>query len=351
MSATRSRLSGPSLPSLTTSRRRLLLGGMGAVVLSGLSACGGDDSSSGETDQTAAGWTYTDDRDRTITLDQRPERIVAQVNVAGALWDFGIRPVGVFGPATLPDGSPDPQVGNVDIDQVESLGNVWGEFDVERFASLEPDLLVSIMYVEDTLWYVPDEVVNEVEALTQTAGLRMIGISAPEAIDKVARLAEALGADLSSEENTAARERFEAACDRIRSLAQEKAGLRIMAISGTNDNFYVAYRELHPDLRHLSELGLDIVLAEPPNPEADFFEALSWENANQYEADVIIWDARTGNLTPEELDSIPTWRELPAVQAGQLLPWHASPIYSYLSYAQVLEELADGLSGFRTDIV
>ncbi|MGW4794900.1 hypothetical protein ACWEPC_21060 [Nonomuraea sp. NPDC004297] len=51
---------------------------------------------------------------------------MAQSGAAAALWDFGVRPVGVFGPHKLKDGGRDPEVGEVDIAAVESIGNVWG---------------------------------------------------------------------------------------------------------------------------------------------------------------------------------------------------------------------------------
>src|SRR4051812_42919727 len=42
-------------------------------------------------------WVFTDDRGITVTLPGMPKRIIADVNVAAALWDFGVRPVGLFG--------------------------------------------------------------------------------------------------------------------------------------------------------------------------------------------------------------------------------------------------------------
>ncbi|PRX60792.1 hypothetical protein B0I32_116183 [Nonomuraea fuscirosea] len=47
-----------------------------------------------------------------------------------------MRPVGVFGPHKLKGGGPDPEVGEVGITKVESIGNVWGEFDIEKYEQL-----------------------------------------------------------------------------------------------------------------------------------------------------------------------------------------------------------------------
>ena len=50
------------------------------------------------------GWTYADDAGTTISLPQRPERVVAYLPLAAALWDFGLQPVGYYGVALRPDG-------------------------------------------------------------------------------------------------------------------------------------------------------------------------------------------------------------------------------------------------------
>ena len=42
-------------------------------------------------------WSFTDDKGVTVTLDAMPERLLIDVNAAAPLWDFGIRPVAVFG--------------------------------------------------------------------------------------------------------------------------------------------------------------------------------------------------------------------------------------------------------------
>ena len=93
--------------------RRRFLGGVSAAAVSAmfLAACGGDDdegdggaspsSATGGTSTSAAGgtsaaFTFTDGRGETITLDKKPERIVAYAAPAAALYDLGIKPVGIF---------------------------------------------------------------------------------------------------------------------------------------------------------------------------------------------------------------------------------------------------------------
>lgn len=157
-------------------RRDFLAAGLGLMF--GLTACGGGSGTTPAAPGASAAspgagpWTFTDDRGKKIDLPARPSRIVAQVGAAAALWDFGIRPIGVFGPHKLKDGGKDPQVGEVDITKVESLGNVWDEFNVEKYISLQPELLISGMYDDKALWYVPEKSSATIEQVAPTLGVR-----------------------------------------------------------------------------------------------------------------------------------------------------------------------------------
>src|SRR5690606_16096247 len=183
-------------------------------------------SSAGASDQAAQRWTFTDDRDRRIELDKTPSRVVAQVGAAAALWDFGVRPVGVFGPHKLQDGAKDPQVGNVDITQVTGLGNVWDEFNVEQYIALEPDLLVSSMYENGTLWYVPEKSKDTIEQVAPTVGIMLTGKTATEVIGRYEELARSLGADLAGVPE--AKARMEAATKELAAFKD----LKILMMSG-----------------------------------------------------------------------------------------------------------------------
>ncbi|WP_055617282.1 hypothetical protein [Streptomyces phaeochromogenes] len=47
-----------------------------------------------------------------------------------------------------------------------------------------------------------------------------------------------------------------------------------------------------------------------------------WENADTYEADLILVDNRKGNLQPADLrETKTTWARLPAVRADRTFPW------------------------------
>ncbi|MEU1728718.1 ABC transporter substrate-binding protein [Nonomuraea sp. NPDC005692] len=326
-------------------RRGFLAATAGLAAALTLSACGGGTPAAGGGGATASaapastaaqGWTFTDDRDKKLDLPERPSRVVAQVGAAAALWDFGVRPVAVFGPHKLADGSRDPQVGNVDIAEVEGLGNVWDEFNVEKYISLQPDLLVSSMYVKGDLWYVPAKSKETIEQVAPTAGVMLTGRSATQVIGKYEELARSLGADLQGVPE--AKARMEAA---TRELAAFK-DLKILMMSGGADAMWVVNPPEYPDIVHLTENGLNIVKPAKVD-DGGFFQTLSWENADTYDADVILYDTRTQSLKPEEMLKKPTFAKLPAVKAGQFYPWRAEAPFSYQGYATFLEELVSNL--------
>jgi iron complex transport system substrate-binding protein len=334
-----------SLPVL--SRRGFLAAGLGTALLT-LTACGEGagqspaGAASPSASASAAGpWTFTDDRGKKIELPKRPERIVAQVGAAAVLWDFGVRPIAVFGPHKLKDGSKDPQAGSVDITKVESIGNVWDEFNVEKYISLQPELLVSGMYTGDTLWYVPEKSTATIEQVAPTAGVRLVGKTLPQLIGKYGELAAALGADLNAPEVTAAKAKFEAAA--VALPTPENKVLKIMVMAGGPEAMWIANPADHVDVAYFKELGLDVVVPEKID-EAGFWQTLSWENADTYQADVILVDARTQSMKVEEMMKKPTFARLPAVKAGQVYPWQAEEPYSYQGFASVLEALAADLA-------
>ncbi|WP_246256796.1 ABC transporter substrate-binding protein [Amycolatopsis anabasis] len=323
------------------SRRGFLLGTAGAGALAALTACGYQD------DKAAGGggtWTFTDDRGRKLE-GERPTRIVAQVTAAAALWDFGVRPIGVFGPSKLPDGKPDPQVGAVDLNTVTSLGNVWGEFNYDKYVSLNPQLLISVMYLPDELWYVPKEQAPQIDKVAPSVGLQLKEIAMPDGIAKFAALAKALGADVDAPAVTQAKAAYERANAEFAAAAKKASGLKVLAVSAAKDALWAIYPPALPITNHLTKQGLHLVVPENPD-STGFYEQLSWENAGRYPADVILYDNRFGALTPNDLTGNPTWSQLPAVKAGRLIGWNSETPFSYQRYTELLTTLTTGLTRF-----
>ncbi|MGK5628270.1 ABC transporter substrate-binding protein [Streptomyces sp. URMC 123] len=323
------------------SRRSLLTAG-GALGLTALvTACGGKDSGGdgGGADKGGA-WSFTDDRKKTASLKGRPQRVVAFVGTAAALHDFGVRDriVGVFGPTKRTDGTADPQAGELDVDKLTVLGNAWGEFNIEKYVSLRPELLVTNMFEPNDLWYVPAESKDKILSVAPSVGFTSSRVSLLEPIKRHAELAEALGADLSAKPVADAKARFEAAAETLRKAVKSNP-VKVMAASGSADLFYVSNPELSADLKYFRELGVDLVVPDKLD-EGGYFESLSWENANKYQADLILLDSRTSALQPKDLAAKPAWQELPAVKAGQVTPWMSEPRFSYAGCAPLIEALA-----------
>ncbi|MEU6206220.1 ABC transporter substrate-binding protein [Micromonospora musae] len=324
------------------SRRGLLAGGAAAFGLL-LTGCGDGDSaapSSGD----GGPWTFTDDRGEKVSAENRPARVVAFTGTAAALVDFGLdkQIVGVFGETKRADGTTDPQAGDLNVASVEILGNVWGEFSVEKYAASRPELLVTHMYDPGALWYVPDESKDKILPLAPSVAITTARVPMTKPIERYAQLAESLGADLSAKKVTDAKARFEAAAESVRQAVKANPGIKVMAASGSPDLFYVSNPKVSTDLMYFAELGVDIVVPTKLESGA-YFEALSWENAGKFPADLILLDNRGTALQPKDLAAKPTWAQLPAVKANQVTPWDAVPRFSYAGAAPLLEHLATAI--------
>jgi iron complex transport system substrate-binding protein len=336
----------PKVRTTSLSRRGLLAAG-GAVGLGAvLAACGDSDSKgsgsgSGSSSEKSGPWTFKDDRGLTAKAKSTPKSIVAFTGVAAALHDYGVEVKGVFGPTKTKDGKADVQAGDLDISKVEILGNVWGEFNVEKYAALGPELLVTDMWEEDALWYVPDESKDKILKLAPSVALWAAQTTIPKAIQRHEDLAASLGADVKAAKITAAKDRFEKAAARLRAAAKSKPNIKVMIGSASQDLFYVSLAKTSADTLYFQELGVKFV--EPKVNSAGFFEELSWENVDKYDADIIMMDNRSSALQPDALTSKPTWAQLPAVKAGQVIPRTTEPIYSYDKCAPILEDLAKAI--------
>ncbi|MFG1848032.1 ABC transporter substrate-binding protein [Micromonospora carbonacea] len=334
-----------SRPRLT--RRGLLSAGGALAVSALLGGCGGSDDSASPAG-TGGPWSFTDDRPEKVTRDATPTRVVAFTGVAAALVDFGLdsQLVGVFGETTRADGSKEPQAGDLDVGKVTVLGNVWGEFSIEKYAALRPDLLVTHMYDPGAFWYVPDESKDKILALAPTVAIQTARVPMSQPIERYAALAAALGADLKAKKVTDAKARFEAAAESVRQAVKANPGIKVLAASGSPDVFYASNPKVSTDLMYFAELGVDIVVPTKLE-QGDYFEALSWENADKFPADLILLDNRTTALQPADLAKKPTWAALPAVKANQVTPWDAVPRFSYAGAAPLLENLAKAISAAK----
>ncbi|MFD7100403.1 ABC transporter substrate-binding protein [Streptomyces xanthophaeus] len=334
------------------SRRGLIAAGGALGLVAALSACGTTQAKGeGGKDTGAAsseGWSFKDDLGTDINLKAKPKNVVAYTGTAAALHDYGVQVKGVFGPTKTADGKPDPNAGSMDISKVEILGNVYDEFNVEKYAALQPDLLVTNTW-DGSLWYVPTASKDKIAKLAPAAAIGVgKGVSLDRALERTADLAKALGADLNTQKTADAKARFETAAAKVREATKANPGIKVLVGSGSDALFYVSTPKTSADLKYFETLGVEFVTPEDGALDAGgFYESLSWENAGKYPADLVLLDNRTGTLQQEELKARPTWTELPAVKAGQVAPRVTEPIYSYDKCAQILEDLAKAVQNAK----
>jgi iron complex transport system substrate-binding protein len=335
------------MPFRPISRRGFLFATGGLAATAALAACG-DDTSAGATSGSGS-WEFTDDRGIKVTRDKQPAKIVAYVSSAAALWDFGVHPIGVFGPQKTDTGAKELQAGNIDLDKVTSLGNAWDDFDVEKFIGLQPDLLVTgLTGTKDTdLWAITPETGEKVKKTAPILAISEYKVTLPKVIERYEALAKALGADVASAKVTDAKKEFQEASDELKAVAASKSGLKVLVVYSDKDSVYVAKPEFFADLSYYKELGLDIIAG---GGTEDYWEQISWEQVGKYPADLILTDTRTFSLSKEQMNEYPTWRALPAVAAGQLGDWSAEPRFNYTLAAPVIRKLTAAVKNAKTDI-
>jgi iron complex transport system substrate-binding protein len=326
-------------------RRALLAGGAGLLGLA-LTACGsGSDDTAGATTNDAAteaakGFTYTDARGKKIDLDTVPTVVVAQSSAAAALWDAGFKVKGAYGELAATDGKLNYQAGNLDLSGITVIGKTYGEFSVEKYAGLAPELLVDMSFDPTSLWYVPADSAKKIEAIAPTLGIHMFDKNLVEIIGEFTALAASLGADTNAPAVVSARAAFEAAVAKVKAAVAAKPGLRVVAMSRTADEAWIANAAQHPDLAYLAYLGVTFV--PHGGKAADYFTQVSNEQLEKYSGDLVLDDARDP-AGQKKADAVPTWKALPAVKAGQVFDWKAAAPYSYAASVSIFDAFAAAL--------
>ncbi|HEU5152774.1 MAG TPA: ABC transporter substrate-binding protein [Iamia sp.] len=343
-------------------RLRLLLALLLATAL--VAGCSGSSNDDGEaTDDTEAeaseapgadevvepegSWSFTDDFDVTHELDEVPETIVAEVSVAGALWDLGIQVDATFGMRELPDGTTDP-MGLADPEAIESLGEVYGEINVERLQLIDPDLIVVPSYQEGEYWGVKEDLVDDVDRIAPVVSITIPGKTLRDMADRVLDLAVSLGVDPEGETVTEVVEAYETAEEELRAALADKPGLTFMAASGSTEQLYVAVPSGYADLLTYQELGMQIV---EPDTDEQYWETLSWEQIDTYTADVLLADSRGGSVE-QIVDIVPeAARDIAPIAADQLARWEVTISPGYANLARVLGDLTEVVVDADPDVV
>lgn len=330
-----------TLPSRALSRRNLLLGagGVAALALTGCNASAGGSAASPAAGA-AGGFSYTDARGKQIDLAGLPTVVVAQSSAAAALWDAGFKVKGAYGELKETDGKLDYQAGNLVLSELTTVGSTYGDFNVEQYAAMGPQLLVDLSFDDKTLWYVPQDSATKIEAIAPTLGTKMLGLNLLQIIDGFMDLAELLGADTASSTVATAKTAFEAEVEKVKAAVAAQQ-LTVLAMSRDADKAYIANAAQHPDLAYLQTLGVTFVDAKS-KPE-EYFTEISYEELDKFSGDLVLDDSRN-YASRAESDNQPTWKALPAYKADQVFAWKPAAPFSYAANVSIFADIAAALT-------
>jgi iron complex transport system substrate-binding protein len=323
--------------------RRSFLAGLGVLSVAGLVGCNASagDAGSEASPSGAATFSYTDARGEVVEFALPATTVVAQSSVAATLLDFGYQVAGAYGDLKPIDGALSYQAGDLDLSKITVLSDVYGEFDVEKYAAMNPQVLIDLMFVENELWYLPGDLQTKVEAVSPTIATEMLNLNLLQIIESFAELSAKLGADANSPAVSEDKAAFEAAVAKVKAAVAAKPDLTVLGISRSADKVWIANAAQHPDFAYLQALGVTFVDPKVNDP-ALYFNEISYEKLDEYSGDVIFDDSR-GGVIPAA-DKQPTWQALPAVKSGQVHTWKPAAPYSYRANAPIFTDFANALS-------
>ncbi|PYE20163.1 iron complex transport system substrate-binding protein [Williamsia limnetica] len=316
-----------------------------ALAVVAVAACGTD---ANEEAGGSAQFTYTDSRGAVVELDQVPTRIVASEQAAAALIPLGVTPVGVWGGSSFADSIP---LEGLDLSGIESVGQAYGEINLEAVAALEPDLIVTGAYAGDALGGIGSSDSDIATRLGEVAPIVTVSAQQPSSkiLDTYQNLARDLGAD--PNEGAIAQERaaYDAAVENLKAAIAAKPDLTAMAIS-PSDQFYIAINEEFPELLDYQEWGLTLISSPVARTEnSGSFSPVSWESVGDYQPDLILLDTRSYSTPLATLErERPTWQFLEAARAGHVADWTTDATNNYTSYTAQITALTEAIQSIDT---
>lgn len=290
-------------------------------------------------------WSYTDGSGQTVKADKTPTRIIAHAGEAAALMSFGIKPVGIYADESV---KTDANLKGLDLTGIEILGEKWGKIDVEKAATLRADLIVADWWPAEKAYSGLEEGVDEKsKKLAELAPI--VGVAQGKSIEDLAKgyedLAKSLGAKVDAPEISANKKRFEEAVERFKAAAAAKPGLTAAGMSPYEEKVYIANPAYAPELLDFQRWGLKVINPAKPDPGFPYWETLSWENADRYQPDLILWDGRafTPTVNAEWGKKQPTWFKVKAAKAGAVVSWPAYWMHTFGHFATELDKLTEAI--------
>jgi iron complex transport system substrate-binding protein len=310
-----------------------------------LAGCGSDASPGGTPAAEDGPWQFTDGSGAVVKADKTPTRIIAHAGEAAALMSFGIKPVGIYSDEPV---KTDPNLKDLDLSGIEILGEEWGKIDVEKAAGLRPDLIVADWWPAEKAHSGMEEGVDEkskkIGELAPVVGITQ-GKSILQLAEGYEDLAESLGADVDAPAIAENKKKFEDAVTRFKDTVAAKPDLSAAAVSPADDLLYVANPEYAPELLDFQQWGLKVLNPDSPDPGFPYWENVSWENADKYQPDLILFDGRsyTATANAEWGKKQPTWFAIKAAKAGAVVSWPAYWLHTYRHFAVELDKLTEAI--------
>ncbi|WP_328462197.1 ABC transporter substrate-binding protein [Streptomyces sp. NBC_00448] len=283
-----------------------------------------------------AGWEFTDDRGSTSSGPGAPPRVVAYVRAGAALWEYGVRPVAVYGSGHDSGAAADPaKLGGLDPRQVAYLG---GGADVapDALRELRPDVVVDVTYDGKAPYALA-------ESVAEAAGVPVVALgvggdaSLRTILGRFADLTTAFGAEAGVVGGELA-----LAEEELRVLAVGEGTARVVALSpGGPEQVHLARPDTWPELRHLADLG--VRMADPGRGPGVNWRTVDWDQALAAVggAGVVLADTRANAAPLSALADIPAWQRLSLT--AQVLPWNPELPPAPGAYATFLRAVADAL--------
>ncbi|MEV7487218.1 ABC transporter substrate-binding protein [[Kitasatospora] papulosa] len=284
------------------------------------------------TEQSA--WSFADDRGRLAVAGRRPARVLAYVQAGATLWDYGIRPEGIFGSGH--DGAePDrAKTGTLPLDSVDYRG-AGDDLDVDTLLRGRPDLVVAVSYGHGQLYGLDPDTAKHLE---ESVPVVVIDVGQARTLDRVAERFAELARSLGGAPVAGAAEELDAARERLRAAPGEP---RVLALSPAGQaEAYAARPQMWPELRVLAELGITMV--SPPAGAGVNWATVDWRTAAALEPDVVLTDVRYHAIPLDEV-AAPAWE--PARRRARTVPWNPEPLCSPQAHARFLALVADAVEG------
>lgn len=281
-------------------------------------------------------WSYTDDIGTTVDLDHRPETIASLLDGTTAT----LISRGVDVAASPLEDANDAMFEHAETDTGDIEGISTGtamQIDVEKLASVEPDLIVDATAGDELLAASANE---DIEDIAPVVGLNTGGPDTESILSSADRFADALTGDSGSGDD--ATDRYDTAAEELSAATRENPDVQVAVVMPTTNALWVNNPEVTPYLVTLNNLGVRFVpVSASEQSTVSQSEEISWEEVTDFPADIIL----SYGMWPV---SQPGWDRIGAVRSGQVHNLDDSEdwaggfaLYTYDNYAQIFSRLAE----------